>query len=428
MNVLLTGANGFIGRYLLSALLAAGHSVTPAVRRPSELDRLLPTPRSIAVDFNRDLRPQDWLPRLTAIDAVINCAGILQGRPGQSIEAIYATAPKALFIACQQCGIKRVIQISAISAKPDVGTTYAKTKHEADEFLASTDLDWIILRPSLVYASGAYGGTALFRALAAFPLIIPVPGDGNQAFQPIHVDDLAATVTRVLALPTIHRVIIEPVGPETLTLRRILYDLRRWLGFSPAPVVEIPISIIRWCARVGDRIGGTVNTTALRQLTFGNVGNVEKFTTATGIRPQNWSNALSAHPSQPQDRWHARLYFARPLLRWALAAMWIGSGLIGLFQLLTNGTHVVQSAGLSAPALTPFVWGSCLFDVAVGVALVRRWRSGPLALVQIAVVAAYTVALSVTDPSLWSDPFGPLLKNVPILATIVAWAAIENDR
>ena len=69
MNVLLTGANGFIGRYLLAALVGAGHRVVPAVRRPRETDRLLGRPASVAVDFNRDTRPEDWLPRLAGIDA-----------------------------------------------------------------------------------------------------------------------------------------------------------------------------------------------------------------------------------------------------------------------------------------------------------------------------------------------------------------------
>src|SRR6185369_8940066 len=114
-----------IGRYLLSALILAGHEVVPAVRRPQETDRLLPRPASIRIDFNRVTGPVDWAPHLTGIDAVINCAGILQGRHGQSIDAIHALAPIALFQACETAGIRRVIQISAFSAEPGAGTRYA---------------------------------------------------------------------------------------------------------------------------------------------------------------------------------------------------------------------------------------------------------------------------------------------------------------
>jgi uncharacterized protein YbjT (DUF2867 family) len=99
MKVLLTGANGFLGRYILAALLKAGHDVVPAVRNTVQADRLLPSPASIHADFNRDIRKEDWLPRLDGIDAVINCAGILQGSVSQSIDAIHSKAPQVLFSA-----------------------------------------------------------------------------------------------------------------------------------------------------------------------------------------------------------------------------------------------------------------------------------------------------------------------------------------
>lgn len=59
MNILLTGANGFIGKYLLAHLLAAGHRVVPAVRNLAAAGRLLPEPRSIFADLNRDTQPED---------------------------------------------------------------------------------------------------------------------------------------------------------------------------------------------------------------------------------------------------------------------------------------------------------------------------------------------------------------------------------
>jgi uncharacterized protein YbjT (DUF2867 family) len=324
MRVLLTGANGFIGRYLLAALIEAGHEVVPAVRRPDETDRLLPRPASVRVDFNRATDPRDWAPHLTRIDAVINCAGILQGRPGQSIDAIHARAPIALFQACEAAGIKRVIQISAISAEPGAGTGYAATKHAADAYLAATGLDWVILRPSLVYAQAARGGTALFRAIAALPFVTPVPGDGRQQFQPIHMDDLTGAIVRILADPAIRHILIDPVGPEPVALSKLFADLRQWLGFRPVPTLPIPMPLMRLAARVGDALGGSLNTTAIRQVEFGNTGPVEPFIAATGIRPRAWKEGLNQYPALPRDRRQARLYFVRPLLWAALALLSLG--------------------------------------------------------------------------------------------------------
>ncbi|MGN7619617.1 NAD-dependent epimerase/dehydratase family protein [Rickettsia amblyommatis] len=74
-------------------------------------------------------------------------------------------------------------------------TAYAFTKKAAEEYLQKLEnIDWIILQPSLVYASGCYGGTSLFRALATLPYFIPLIGDGLQQFQPMHIDDLTKVI------------------------------------------------------------------------------------------------------------------------------------------------------------------------------------------------------------------------------------------
>jgi uncharacterized protein YbjT (DUF2867 family) len=421
MRILLAGANGFIGRYLLARLVGAEHDVIPAVRNPAAMDALLGGPVSLAVDFNRDVTPEAWLPRLVGIDAVINCAGILQGDRGQSIEAIHTEAPKALFAACEMAGVKRVIQISAISTRAE--TDYARTKLAADDALAASQLDWMILRPSLVYASGAYGGTALFRALAALPFFIPVIGRGDQLFQPIHVDDLAAIILSILATPQLRARVIAPVGPDRISLKDILIDLRRWLGLRPVPVLQIPQPLIAVAARIGDVVGGTINSTALRQLEFGNAGSFDDVVAATGIRPRAWRDGLLAMPAQPQDRWHARLYFVRPALRWGIAATWIVSGVAGILQRNTlAGRYSALGITLDMRAVSL----SCLVDLAIGLAVLARVRWSLLA--QLAVVTFYTLALTIAEPALWLDPFGPLLKNIPFVLAVLVLGAIETER
>ena len=135
MRVLVTGANGFIGRHITAALLAAGHKVVAAVRNTESLLRVFPEITAVTVDMNRDVSADDWAPRLNGVDVVVNCAGILQGSRRQSIEAIHTRAPKALFDACVACGLRRIIQISAIGADDAADTAYARTKKQADDYL-----------------------------------------------------------------------------------------------------------------------------------------------------------------------------------------------------------------------------------------------------------------------------------------------------
>lgn len=431
MKILITGANGFIGGHILAGLRARDHDVIAAVRDPESLRRKLPGIEAIAVDFNCDTSVEDWRPRLEGIDAVINCAGVLHGGRGQDIEAIHATTPIALFDACMASGVRRVVQISAISADADIGTEYALTKKRADDHLRSLPIDWTVLRPSLVYGDGSYGGTSVLRGLAGLPLVGPLVGDGTMAFRPLHIEDLVETSARVIAGERFARQTLEPVGPEIVTLRELVARYRAWLGLAPAIALPMPLPVMRVAARVADMAGGgPLGTVGLRQLLAGNVGHEPAgvFARAIGFAPRSLRDALARRPSQTQDVWHARLYFLRPLLRLALVVMWLGSAAVGLLAPVASYAAVdAVLTNLGLPTRAVAIAFSVL-DLLIAVALLARWNVHLLAALQLVVVAGYTAVLTILAPSLWFDPFGALLKNVPILVTIGAWAVLEDER
>ena len=380
------------------------------------------------MDLNRDTAVEAWIPRLAGIDAVVNCAGILQGSRSQSIEAVHRDAPIALFEACKRAGVRRVVQVSAISATREAATAYALTKLAADDHLRGMDLDWVVIRPSLVIARGAFGGTALFRGMAALPFAIPVPGDGKQAFQPIHVGDVARVVVLALEGDTLLRKTVDPVGPEPVALRDILRDYRRWLGFRDAPVVEMPSPWVSIACAAGDLVGGPLNSTSRAQLEHGNTGDAAQFSRIAGFSPRSWRESLQAEPAHAQDRWHARLYFVRPLLRYALALLWLLSGVTGLIELRDWAVLLVSRLSIGIGTALTALGAACLFDLLIAALLVQRWRPPRLALIQVAAIVGYTVAATILWPSLWTEPLGPIFKNVPILAAVLAWGAIEEDR
>ena len=427
MRVLLLGANGFIGGYLLAHLRSRGHEVVAAVRHPGQLAGVV-APQSVRVDLNRDTSPDAWMPRLVGIDAVVNCAGILQGTRRDRIEAIHAAAPAALFEACERSGTARVVQVSAVSADREAGTAYAATKLAADERLRSSKLAWTVVRPSLVYAPGAYGGTALFRALAALPWLVPLPGSGDQRFQPVHIDDVCRVVAKAVETGELTGKTVDPVGPDVLTLREILGDVRRWMGFGAARFVEIPMALIRLAARLGGLFGGPLNAPAIRQLEYGNVSDADAFRSASGIAPRGWREGLDAQPAQWQDRWHARLYFVRPLLRLAIALMWLASATVGGMVLGPWAEILAVRTGLEPEHAYALLGAACFMDFAIALLVLARWHPVTLAAFQVAVILGYTVVLSAIQPALWLDPFGALLKNLVVIPAVLALAALEQDR
>lgn len=276
MKILLTGANGFIGSFITAALLSAGHEVVAGVRKPEAMEAANPKVKAFQVDLNTATDPATWTPHVKGVDAVINCAGILQASRGQDIWAIHHKAPVALFEAAQRAGVKKIIQISAISAEKEVGTDYALSKLSADDELRKMKVNWTVLRPSLVIAPNAYGGTALMRNLASVPLVIPVIGKGDQRFQPVTMADLCDIVVASLISPRVKQKTVDVVGPEIFTIGEILIKFRRWLGKKDAPFFHYPMPFAKISAAMGDFFGvGPLRSTSLTHMNYGNVSGPE---------------------------------------------------------------------------------------------------------------------------------------------------------
>jgi uncharacterized protein YbjT (DUF2867 family) len=392
----------------------------------------MPYAEWLAIDLNVDTQEDIWVDRLKGVEAVVNCAGILQSSIRQTVAAVHTSGPAALFDACLRAGVSRVIQISALGIEAD--TEYARSKAAADAHLASLDIDWVIVQPSLVFAPGAYGGTALFRAMAAVPFVVTVPGDGEQQFQPVAMSDLTGAVIDLLAPTTPARRTVIVAGPEYVPLRRVLVDLRQWLGFKPAAVLPIPMWLVRPVLLFTDLAGwlggrGSLRSTALAQIAYGSTGPLDAYRSAFGREPLSFDAALARHPSQVQDKWHARLYFLRPVLRVTMALFWIMTGVLSLMDSAWRTPGGQMLAAAVPPDLMPAArWGGAALDICLGLLLFIRWRVPWVCAAMLAVTAGYLGVLSVIAPALWLDPLGPLIKTLPIALALLVIAAIEPDR
>lgn len=426
MRILLLGAGGFIGRHIMAALLDAGHHVHAVVRRPAGLAAAYPQVRFIPLDLARAVTAADWAPHVAGADMIVNCAGVLRGR---DMVPVHEAMPRALYGAARTAGVTRAVLISAISARTDVPTDYARTKLAGEATLRDSGLRWTILRPSLVYGDGSYGGTSLMRGLAGLPAIVPVAGDGHFPFSPVHVRDLAKAVRIVCEDGRHANVTLEPAGPETLSLRDLLLRYRGWLGFGRGAAVSVPMPVMSLLARLGDLFGsGPVSTNSLAQMVAGNAGDGVAFASAIGFAPCRLDDALRDRPAQVQDRWHARLYFLAPVLKAVLVLMWLASAWLGLVHGQGRSIEVVQGLGLSADWAAPLRYVGSLLDLGLAGWLLLAGSGRWTTLAQCLVIAGYTLVIGSAVPALWLDPLGPLMKNLPIMAVVLIHGAIAERR
>lgn len=406
MKVLVIGAHGFIGRHVVKALEASGHGVAKGVRAPRDESEL-------CTDFSSMLRPEQWVPALRGIDAVVNAAGIFRERAASHFAAVHDAGPRALFAACEAVGVRCVVHISALGADADARSTFHLSKRSADSDLAARPLDWVIMYPSVVFGPGGQSARQL-AALASMP-VVPLPGDGLQRVQPLHVQDLAAAVVRLVqgARP---RSRIEAVGPRAVTMREWLGVLRTQMGLQRAPYLRIPLVLVR----------AVVGSEAVDMLQRGNTARPQPFACVLGRSPRP-VEAFVQGTEGALLRVTSRLAWLLPLLRGSLALTWIVSGVVSLGPYpLASSLEMLARAGLTGALAYAALFGGALLDITLGIAtlLLKRgrkwmWRT------QLAAIAVYTAIITVALPELWLHPFGPVLKNVPIMAVIVLLHELE---
>lgn len=430
-RVLVLGANGFIGSHLAAALSAAGWSVRAGARRPAQAARRAPGFDWVVADFQRLTTPEAWAPLLDGVDAVVNCVGVLQDGAGDSTALAHVEGPRALLRACEAAGVRRLIHLSAVGADEAAGTAYARTKAETERLVRAAELDWLILRPSLVVDRAAFGGTGLIRALAAFPLFTPVVG-GDQMFRPVALSDVSEAVVNALKPGAPSRETLDMPGPEPVTMAEMVRLYRAWLGVSPAPVVRMSRPLAAPATWLGDLLGrlgwsSPIRTTALRQMDHDVSGVDNGWTERLGVRARGFRRFLVETPASVQDVWHARLWFLRPLAIVTLGLFWLITGLVTFGPGWSGAIEVLHEGGFGRSA-GPIAWWGALLDVVLGLALFVRSWTGRVAVAMFLSTIGYLIAGTLTLPHYWVDPLGPWLKVLPMMALCLFVAATDARR
>ncbi|BDT56715.1 oxidoreductase [Massilia varians] len=430
MRILLTGASGFIGQHLLQALLAEGHHVVCAVRRPKTSTE--PRLAYIHADFAQDTDKSVWLARmhqLGGVDVVINTVGIFRESGSQTFARLHTDAPRALFAACAESHeVQMVIQLSALGADRGADTRYHLSKKAADDYLAALPIRAYIVQPSLVY--GSEGTSAkVFRTLASMPLTVRF-GNAPQLVQPIHVDDLVAAIAGLLK----HRLPLPPgngtalrvplVGPQAMPFTDYLQALRTSMGMGRQPVLPLPGALARLMAKFGRVLpGGLLDEEALRMLDRGNAGDVSMTTQLLGHPPRPVQDFIR-HPGA--ERTQAKLGWLLPVLRLSIVAVWIVTAIVsyGLYPVAAS-YELLARTGIP-PALQPLMlYGAATFDLLLGLGLLLLARRRWLWLAQLGLIGFYTVVIAIKLPEFLLHPYGPLTKNLPMLAAI--WLLYELE-
>lgn len=422
MVVLLTGASGFIGSHLADALLAAGHEVVTVSRKPgSGGDARV---RHVPGDFTKDVDPAVWQPRLAGVDVVINAVGIIREHGAQTFELIHERAPCALFAACAQAGVKMVVQVSALGADSAASSRYHLSKKRADDYLARLPVHSVIVQPSLVYGAGG-ASARLFTTIASLPLT-GLPGGGGQRIQPVHIDDVVAATLAILDSPPPSGSRVALVGPQPMDFRSFLSALRRAMGMGTGHYFPVPMALMRMGTAVAQALPGNIlDRETLDMLERGNTADASGITRLLGRSPRDVMQFIPA-AERHCVRQSALRNWLLPMLRVSIAVVWIVTGIVSFGLYPVEDSHALLArVGITGWLAPLMLYGAAMMDFVFGIATLLFKRRRLLWLAQIAVILFYTAIISWRLPEFWLHPYGPLLKNLPMLAAI--WLLLEME-
>ena len=243
-HILLTGATGFLGQYLYKYLSDDGYNVIATSSRDLEgYKKLDITHNLIELDIDQP------------IHTIIHNAGLIKGSR-KDLFLVNAVGTKKIIQLAKKLGVQRLVLISSIDTIVDNdsvnSTSYAKSKKEAEEYVMQSELQYCIIRPSVVFGPDINNFRLLETAIKKLPLF-PLPYGGKYIWQPVFVEDLAREIVIASTAAKLNNQ-INLVGPEDIPFSEIVEILEKYLE-----VDKVKLNIPSWIMNFISNIVGMIS-------------------------------------------------------------------------------------------------------------------------------------------------------------------------
>jgi NADH dehydrogenase len=222
MKVAVTGANGFLGRYVIRNLLKNKYDVVCFVREKVNLG-------DVEYRYGDIRNREDVIKAFKRVDVVIHLAAVYGIIGKKDVYNINVEGVKNVIESCRINKVKKLIHMSSIVVKRKKNGIYGKTKKEAERLLNKSNLNFVVLRPTLIYGKGKSGGFGrVVNYVKNFPLV-PVVGKGNVKLQPVYAGDVAGLVVKLIKTKNKEK-FYDVAGDNIVTFNKFIDIIMNVLG------------------------------------------------------------------------------------------------------------------------------------------------------------------------------------------------------
>lgn len=252
MKIAITGGTGFVGSHFARKLSESGHEVvliSRGVDHRNESIRDLPRTTFAPVGLDDE---EKLAAAFAGCHAVAHCAGINRESGRQTYQRVHVDGTKHVITAARKAGVKKILLLSFLRARPNCSSAYHESKWAAEEIVRGSGLDYTVIKAGVIYGRGDHMLDHLSHALHTFPVFALI-GLREQPVGPTVIDDMIRVIYAALVEDRLSRQTVAVTGPEEMALGETVKRVARVLGKKPF-FIRMPLwfhYVLGWfCERI----------------------------------------------------------------------------------------------------------------------------------------------------------------------------------
>jgi NADH dehydrogenase len=258
--ILVAGGTGLVGSAIVRCLLDKGEEVAVLGRDAAKTRQMFGERVQARQADVRD--PEALRSAMQGIDVVVNAVQLPTSpievpRKGWTFQETDYRGTVNQVDAAKAAGVRRFVYLSGVGAAADASKHWFRFKHQAEEHLRASGLEWVVIRPTWVYGPRDHALNRLLGFTKYLPFL-PLFGDGEQAMQPVFVDDVGRVAAEAATRPEAANQLFELGGPEVLSMNDVLKTAMDVAG-RRRPILHQPMFV----GKIAGTLAGVLPTPPL---------------------------------------------------------------------------------------------------------------------------------------------------------------------